>query len=547
MQISDLNNGLLKMIAGQSVQKTENPEQIDFAGMLDMAVSSEKEAKVSFGLVDNKSVNSSINVSAEGSKAVENKAFDVKSPKEKVFQVNNQSKVAEEKSQNGNEAEKTEKTQKAFSEEGDKVEKSAEKEQSAPNKTEKVENAGDSAEFEDLENVVLTEETLPSFVLVNNEESSPVSADNMRDDEANFVLGANVVENETVLAPVEQNQDIEISETNEITLSLDGAENEIYAEDVEKFVATNNERNVGESAIPQKQDFASEQVRAEVENVVENGEKNIVQNQEEKIAELLPEDKKVEIKVKVKKDVVEVSSEQKNISQDVLGLQKVAEKETDVIVQPVKENKISESVPVAVQPAPIQQNDGSAKVAAEVQKEIAGIASAQIENLNQEQIIAPVIHEIKTISDMSGTESFKDIYNKGITKEVSEQIKVNITQSAIKGVDKIEIQLKPASLGQVEIKLHIGKEGQLQAHIIASNQETLELIQKDFESLKDAFNQAGYQANDESFSFSYRGENQENNEKEKLREFIGDVLTQEVAEEMAANDYVSTDGVNIRV
>ena len=544
MQISDLNNGLLKMIAGQSVQKTENPDKVDFAGMLDMTISSAEEAKPSFEFSDNKNINFSSDVSAKRNEVADNKVFDVKETKEKVSQENNQNKVTKEKSQSSDESGKADKNQKTFSEDGNKVEKVAKKENSVQNEVEKTENVEGVVEFEGVEGVVLPEEVLQPLMLVNNVENLPVSVNNVYDGNTDDSMSdVSVAEKGTVSIPVKQNQNIELPEMSEIVLPLDEAENEIYIEDVEETVAVGNGRKTDENIVPQQQDPVSKQMSVEAEKV----ENNVIQNQEEKIAELLPEDKKVEIKVKVKKDVVEVSPEQKNISQDVLGLQKVAEKGTDVIVQPVKENKISESVPVAVQSAPIQQNDNSIKVVAEVQKEIAGIASVQIENFNQEQIIAPVVHEIKTISNISETESFKDIYNKGITKEVSEQIKVNITQSAIKGVDKIEIQLKPESLGQVEIKLHIGKEGQLQAHIIASNQETLELIQKDFESLKDAFNQAGYQANDESFSFSHRGESQENNEKEKLREFIGEVLTQEVAEEMAANDYVSTDGVNIRV
>ncbi len=65
------------------------------------------------------------------------------------------------------------------------------------------------------------------------------------------------------------------------------------------------------------------------------------------------------------------------------------------------------------------------------------------------------------------TASFRDVY-KGMGKEVVEQIKVNITKSAVKGVDTIEIQLKPEDLGKIEVKMQIGKDGKLQAHIVSS-------------------------------------------------------------------------------
>ena len=72
-------------------------------------------------------------------------------------------------------------------------------------------------------------------------------------------------------------------------------------------------------------------------------------------------------------------------------------------------------------------------------------------------------------------------------------------------------------------------------------------MQKDLGILKEAFDNAGYQTEDGSFSFSYRGEEQNNNEREQLRTFIGEVISRDVAEELAANDYIGADGVNIRV
>ena len=141
--------------------------------------------------------------------------------------------------------------------------------------------------------------------------------------------------------------------------------------------------------------------------------------------------------------------------------------------------------------------------------------------------------------------SFRDVY-KGMSKEVIDQVKVNITKSAVKGVDKVEIQLKPEDLGHIEVKMQIGKDGKLQAHIIASRPETAEMLQKDIASLQKAFNEAGFQTDEGSLSFSFRNEGQSNQEQERnnLRNFIGQALEQEAAMDIAGNDTLYNDGWN---
>lgn len=145
----------------------------------------------------------------------------------------------------------------------------------------------------------------------------------------------------------------------------------------------------------------------------------------------------------------------------------------------------------------------------------------------------------------------KDVY-KGMSKEVVEQVKVNITKSAVRGVDKIDVHLKPEELGQIEVKMQI-KDGKLQAHIISSRPETMEILQKNAQSLEQAFNDAGFQTDANSLSFSFRNENgQAQQQNENLRNFIGNMFEQESQNEVlpheAANqDWISDKGLNIRV
>ena len=161
--------------------------------------------------------------------------------------------------------------------------------------------------------------------------------------------------------------------------------------------------------------------------------------------------------------------------------------------------------------------------------------------------------KINTAAEDAKT-SFKDIY-KGMSREVVDQVKVNITKSAVKGIDKIDVHLKPQDLGNIEIKMQLSKDGKLQAHIISSRPETMEILQKEIQTLERAFNDAGFQTDEGSLSFSFRdngsaaGERQQN---DALRNFIGDVLSQEADNDSAAEIYSleswnGKTGLNIRV
>ena len=148
--------------------------------------------------------------------------------------------------------------------------------------------------------------------------------------------------------------------------------------------------------------------------------------------------------------------------------------------------------------------------------------------------------------------SFRDVF-KGMDKELIEQVKVNITKSAVKGVDNIDIKLKPEELGNIEIKMQISKDGKLQAHIIASRPETVEILQKEIQSLEKAFNDAGFEMEDGALSFSFREGGESNREQENdagLRSFIGNALENESVEDVIGNDnqvWSSAQGLNIRV
>ena len=304
-----------------------------------------------------------------------------------------------------------------------------------------------------------------------------------------------------------------------------------------------------------KEDKTHNQVKQEAtlsqQEIMPTVEKEIY-IQEEKIAAKLPENKNVKINVSVQSDVVTSIPEIQRVvadvfeKEDVIAPQPQEIKGKDEIIE--TQLHINKQIPEKIN----LQNEISVAAVNVVHAEDSAsmIANQEAEVLtpvNQTMSVNIAANDIFSnhIKDPQA-QNVKNIDNSGLTKEVAEQIKVNITQSAVKGVDKVEIQLKPEDLGKIEIKMQIGRDGQLHAHITATNTETLEMLQKDIDLLKDAFIKAGYQADDSSFSFAGQ-ENQDQNEREKMREFVGDIITHDVEEEMAANDYISTDGVNIRV
>lgn len=98
------------------------------------------------------------------------------------------------------------------------------------------------------------------------------------------------------------------------------------------------------------------------------------------------------------------------------------------------------------------------------------------------------------------------------TNELVDQIKVSITKAAKEGLEKININLKPKELGNIQVRLEVDSEGNMKASIIASRPETLDMLQKDASALRQALQDAGLKTNDNAFSFSYRGDQQSQQE-----------------------------------
>lgn len=91
-------------------------------------------------------------------------------------------------------------------------------------------------------------------------------------------------------------------------------------------------------------------------------------------------------------------------------------------------------------------------------------------------------------------------------QEVTNQVAVQIKKAIGQGNDQIRIQLKPAELGRVEVKLEVSQDGRAVAVVSAERSETLDLLQRDAASLRQALQDAGLSTDSKSLSFNLQGE-----------------------------------------
>ncbi len=86
----------------------------------------------------------------------------------------------------------------------------------------------------------------------------------------------------------------------------------------------------------------------------------------------------------------------------------------------------------------------------------------------------------------------------------TQQVLVHIRNLAAGKSSQINIQLSPAELGKVELRLNIQRNGTTQVVVTVDKPETLVLLQKDSAQLEKALNQAGLNTSQENLSFNLR-------------------------------------------
>jgi len=142
--------------------------------------------------------------------------------------------------------------------------------------------------------------------------------------------------------------------------------------------------------------------------------------------------------------------------------------------------------------------------------------------------------------------------NTGLPTPV-EQIAIQINKMAKSGNEEMTINLKPAELGRVQIKLEFSPDQKVQVLVMADNQSSLDLMMKDQDSLARALQNAGIQVDSGSLEFSLN-ENQQNKAFEDNMKGSKHAKTEveNDNEKLALEDdletyYVTPERVNLRV
>lgn len=133
-----------------------------------------------------------------------------------------------------------------------------------------------------------------------------------------------------------------------------------------------------------------------------------------------------------------------------------------------------------------------------------------------------------------------------------QQVAVQIRRAVIEGDDHLSIQLKPAELGRIDVRLHFTGDGRVSAHVTADNVATLDLMQRDTRGLERALQDAGLQTDSGSLSFNLRGDNrqahdQDNRNASGNARFSLDGPVEVEPEELPAGRWVPAGRVDVRV
>jgi flagellar hook-length control protein FliK len=91
---------------------------------------------------------------------------------------------------------------------------------------------------------------------------------------------------------------------------------------------------------------------------------------------------------------------------------------------------------------------------------------------------------------------------------MQEQVAVHIQRALREGAGKVSIQLSPAELGRIHVKLDIDEDKRVTAALTVERPSTLELLQRDVKGLERALHDAGLSmdAGDLSFSLGQSGD-----------------------------------------
>jgi len=101
--------------------------------------------------------------------------------------------------------------------------------------------------------------------------------------------------------------------------------------------------------------------------------------------------------------------------------------------------------------------------------------------------------------------------SQGPATQTTQMVAMQIQSNAQSQTNTFTMELQPAELGRLEIRLKFDKDGGIKAHLIADKADTFSMLQKDSPQLHRILQQAGLDVDDCALSFDLRQQNQQNN------------------------------------
>ena len=127
-------------------------------------------------------------------------------------------------------------------------------------------------------------------------------------------------------------------------------------------------------------------------------------------------------------------------------------------------------------------------------------------------------------------------------RSMVEQISVKVTKALEAGIDKINIQLRPAHMGRVEVKLEMSQDNRLSAMVVVDNRETLETLKNDSRALQRSLLEAGLNTDSGDLNFSLRGEEQNAQDDNGSQPLTGEEDIAELEEMIIEEAIIASDG-----
>ena len=88
----------------------------------------------------------------------------------------------------------------------------------------------------------------------------------------------------------------------------------------------------------------------------------------------------------------------------------------------------------------------------------------------------------------------------------ADQVAMQLRHGLAKGADRINIQLRPAALGFVDVTLEISSGSRVVIHVTAELADTLDMLRADSRGLERALQEAGLRPEHGSLNFNLRGD-----------------------------------------